>query len=58
VVEGYSDPFRRLTAKLKRTMRSLMSWSDKKVGCETAADDNAGGGVEAGYCHGITIAFS
>jgi hypothetical protein len=33
VVEGDPDPFRRLTAKLKRTARSLMSWSDKKVGC-------------------------
>jgi hypothetical protein len=33
VVEGDPDPFRRLTAKLKRTVRSLLSWSDKKVGC-------------------------
>lgn len=33
VIEGDPDPFRRLTAKLKRTTRSLMSWSDKKVGC-------------------------
>jgi hypothetical protein len=33
VVEGDPDPFRRLTAKLKRTVRSLMSWSNKKVGC-------------------------
>lgn len=33
VVEGDPDPFRRLTAKMKRTVRSLLSWSDKKVGC-------------------------
>lgn len=33
VIEGDPDPFRRLTAKLKRTARSLMSWSDKKIGC-------------------------
>jgi hypothetical protein len=33
VIERDPDPFRRLTAKLKRTARSLMSWSDKKVGC-------------------------
>ena len=31
VVEGDPDPFRRLTAKLKHTARSLMSWSDKKI---------------------------
>jgi hypothetical protein len=33
VVQGDTDPFRRLTAKLKLTARRLMSWSDKKVGC-------------------------
>jgi hypothetical protein len=33
VIEGDPDPFRRLTAKLKRTARCLQSWSDKKVGC-------------------------
>jgi hypothetical protein len=33
VVEGDPGPFRRLTAKLKRTTCSLMRWSDKKVGC-------------------------
>jgi hypothetical protein len=33
VVEGDPDPFRGLTAKLKRMARSLLSWSDKKVGC-------------------------
>jgi hypothetical protein len=33
VIDGDPDPFRRLTAKLKRTARSLMSWSDKKIGC-------------------------
>jgi hypothetical protein len=32
VIEGDPDPFRRLTAKLKRTARCLQSWSDKKVG--------------------------
>ncbi|KAK1580093.1 hypothetical protein QYE76_072040 [Lolium multiflorum] len=32
VVVGDPDPFWRLTAKLKRTARSLLSWSDKKVG--------------------------
>jgi hypothetical protein len=32
VVQGDTDPFRRLTAKLKLTARRLMSWSDKKVG--------------------------
>jgi hypothetical protein len=31
-IEGDPDPFRRLTAKLKRTARILMSWNDKKVG--------------------------
>ena len=31
-VDGDPDPFRRLTAKMKRTTRTLMSWSDKKVG--------------------------
>ncbi|XP_071679058.1 uncharacterized protein [Lolium perenne] len=33
VVHGDTDPFRRLTAKLKLTACRLMSWSDKKVGC-------------------------
>jgi hypothetical protein len=32
-VDGDPDPFRRLTAKLKRTARRLMSWCDKKCGC-------------------------
>jgi hypothetical protein len=32
VIDGDPDPFRQLNAKLKRTARSLMSWSDKKVG--------------------------
>ena len=32
-IDGDPDLFRRLTAKLKRTARSLMSWSDKKIGC-------------------------
>lgn len=32
VVDGDPDPFWRLTAKLKRMARNLMSWSDKKVG--------------------------
>jgi hypothetical protein len=33
MVQGDPDPFRRLTAKLKLTARTLLSWSDKKVGC-------------------------
>lgn len=32
-IDGDTDPFRRLHAKMKRTARHLMSWSDKKVGC-------------------------
>lgn len=32
VVQGDPVPFRRLTVKLKLTVRSLLSWSDKKVG--------------------------
>ena len=32
-IDGDPDPYRRLTAKMKRTARSLISWSDKKVGC-------------------------
>jgi hypothetical protein len=31
VVDGDPDPFRRLTAKLKRMARQPMSWSNKKV---------------------------
>jgi hypothetical protein len=33
VIDGDPDPFQRLTAKLKRMARNLMSWSDKKIGC-------------------------
>jgi hypothetical protein len=32
VIQGDPVPFRRLTVKLKLTVRSLLSWSDKKVG--------------------------
>jgi hypothetical protein len=53
VVQGDTDPFRRLTAKLKLTARRLMSWSDKKVGCVKLQLMIVGGSAEAGHRHGI-----
>ena len=33
VIDEDPDPFRRLHAMFKRTVRQIMSWNDKKVGC-------------------------
>jgi hypothetical protein len=33
VVVEEADPFRRLVLKLKITVRQLMTWSDKQIGC-------------------------
>jgi hypothetical protein len=59
-IDGDPDPFPRLTAKLKRTVRSLMSYEleqQEDMVYQTAADDSAGGSVKAGHCHGIMTAL-